>query len=223
MSTQRNLHRLRVMDTPANAAPNSERLHRAPRRRVSANDAFALARKRWLSGQRVDLGALASELGIARATMFRWVGSREQLLGEILWSVCAPALTRAENATDPALTGAARIATICANAIRVIMDFVPLRRFLDEQPEFALRLLTSKAGPVQGRVITSVQALIQDAVADGSLRAPLAMDTLAYLVVRIAESFVYAEVISGQTVDVRDAGLAIELLLSGRLRKPRSR
>lgn len=188
-------------------------------RRATPSDAFSLARKRWLSGQRIDLGALATELGIARATMFRWVGSRELLIGEILWSVCAPALTRAEAATDPALGGAQRIASICANAIRVIMDFAPLRRFLDEQPEYALRLLTSKAGPVQARVITSVQALLQHEVANGSLKAPLALDTLAYLVVRIAESFVYAEVISGQTVDVRDAGLAIELLLSGRVKK----
>ena len=212
------------METSSNKSAAPEVLRRAierPRaRRVTASDAFSLARKRWLSGQRVDLGALAAELGIARATMFRWVGSRELLIGEILWSVCAPALTRAENATDPRLTGAPRIATICANAIRAIMDFAPLRRFLDDQPEYALRLLTSKAGPVQGRAIASVQALIQREVAAGTLKAALALDTLAYLVVRIAESFVYAEVISGQTVDVRDAGLAIELLLSGRVRKP---
>lgn len=192
-------------------------------RRITATDAFALARKRWLSGQRVDLGALAAELGIARATMFRWVGSRELLLGEILWSVCAPALTRAEQQTDSNLQGAARVAAICANAIRVMMDFVPLRRFLDEQPEYALRLLTSKAGPVQARVIAAVQVLLQREVSTGALRAALALDTLAYLVVRIAESFVYAEIISGQTVDVRDAGLAIELLLSGRVKKAAAR
>jgi hypothetical protein len=215
------------METSTNKFGPPEVLRRAiaqPRaRRMTASDAFSLARKRWLSGQRIDLGALAAELGIARATMFRWVGSRELLLGEILWSVCAPALTRAENATDPALTGAPRVAAICANAIRAIMDFAPLRRFLDDQPEYALRLLTSKAGPVQGRAITSVQALIQREVAAGTVKAALALDTLAYLVVRIAESFVYAEVISGQTVDVRDAGLAIELLLSGRVRKAPAR
>lgn len=186
-------------------------------RRVTASDAFSLARKRWLSGQRIDLGALAAELGIARATMFRWVGSRELLIGEILWSVCAPALTRAETATDPGLTGAQRIAAICANAIRVIMDFAPLRRFLDDQPEYALRLLTSKASPVQARTIAAVRGMLEREVERGALSPPLRLDTLAYLVVRLGESFVYAEAISGQAVDVADAGLAIELLLSGRV------
>ena len=30
------------------------------------------------------MGRLASELGIAKATLYRWTGSREQLIGEVL-------------------------------------------------------------------------------------------------------------------------------------------
>src|SRR5438552_1083020 len=38
----------------------------------------------YLRGQRVDVQALAAELGVGRTTIYRWFGSREQLLGEVV-------------------------------------------------------------------------------------------------------------------------------------------
>jgi hypothetical protein len=46
---------------------------------------------------------------------------------------------------------------------------------------------------------------------------PLSLDTLAYLMVRLGESFLYANVLSGQLVDVGDTGIAVQLLLSGKV------
>lgn len=196
----------------------SAALAERPPARVTLFDAFRLARRRWLQGERIDIGALASELKVGRATLFRWVGSREQLLGEVLWSVTQPVLSQAAAHTPG--HGAQRIAAICEVLIRAILGFAPLRRFITQNPEYALRLLTSKAGPVQARVIESVQTLLLEEQASGFLSLPLPAATLAYLVVRIGESFVYADVISGQCVEVGDAALAIELLLSGRLSAP---
>src|SRR5437588_10965032 len=51
---------------------------------ASREDALALARSRFLKGERVDVQAIARELGLARAAMHRWFGTREQLLGEVL-------------------------------------------------------------------------------------------------------------------------------------------
>lgn len=178
-------------------------------------DLFKLARKRWLAGERVDLGALAAELGIARATAFRWVGSRELLLGEIVWSVCVPLLDQAVSATRA--HGARRVALICAAAIRGILAFAPLRQFIHQAPEFAMRLLTSKHSPVQARIIERLRELVQHEADRGTLELALPADTLAYLIVRIAESFVYADFITDQEINSSDAALAIELLLSGRV------
>ncbi|MGQ0802049.1 MAG: QsdR family transcriptional regulator [Pseudomarimonas sp.] len=178
-------------------------------------DAFRLARGRWLAGERIDIGALASELGVSRATLFRWVGSRELLLAEILWSLCEPTMQRADSGLR--LRGAARIARVCERVIRAILDFAPLRRFIAQDAEYALRLLTSKASPVQARTIAAVRDLLVTEVERGELSPPIALDTLAYLIVRLGESFVYAETISGQTVNVADAAVAIELLLSGQV------
>jgi hypothetical protein len=203
---------------PATHTRLSRALRERPARRATPIDMFRLARKRWLAGERIDIGALAAELGIGRATAFRWVGSRELLLGEILWSLCEPLMDQA-NAQARA-NGARRIAGVCEAAIRTILDFAPLRQFIRQDPEYALRLLTSKLGPVQARSIDKVRGLIAREVERGTLTAPLKLDTLAYLIVRVAESFIYADVISGQEVDVGDAGLAIELLLSGRVARP---
>ena len=56
-------------------------------RRPTALDAFKLARRWFLAGRRIDMSALADELGVNRVTLYRWVGSREQLLVEVVWSV----------------------------------------------------------------------------------------------------------------------------------------
>lgn len=193
----------------------SQDLRRRPARRVTPVQLFQLARRQWLAGERVEVGALAAQLGIGRATAFRWVGSRELLLGEVVWSLYAPLMERAAQAVRS--RGARRVAAICESAIRTMLEFAPLRRFIQQDPEYGLRLLTSKAGPVQARAIEKVRELLRFEAARGALKLPLSVDTLAYLVVRIGESFVYADVISGQRVDVGDAALAIELLLSGKV------
>ncbi len=182
--------------------------------KVTPLDLFALAKRLWLSGERVDIGALALRLKISRATAFRWVGSRDLLLGEILWSMCDTLLM--QSARNASAQGATRVAGICEAVVRDIVQFRPLRIFVRQDPEYALRLLTSKLGPVQRRSIERVRELLLSEAARG-LTLALAVDTLAYLIVRLCESFIYADVISGQTVDVADAGLAVQLLLTGRI------
>src|ERR1700759_4396868 len=49
--------------------------------------ALALASRRFLEGERIDVQAIARELGLARATMHRWFQTREALLGEVLASL----------------------------------------------------------------------------------------------------------------------------------------
>lgn len=188
--------------------------------RATPLDLFEKAQQRWLKGERVDVGALAAELGIGRATAFRWVGSRDALLGEVLWAQCEVQMRRAAAAQQHQPAGAVRVAAICAQAVRSILRSAPLRQFLRDDAEQALRLLTSKQGPVQARAIARVRELLAAEVAQGALSLPLPANTLAYLVVRVCESFLYADIISDQRVDMNDAALAVQLLLSGRVAAP---
>lgn len=65
-------------------------------------DAFKRARRMWLKGEKISLAALADDLHIGRATLFRWVGNRDLLIGEILWSLYEP-LYKEARAITPAM------------------------------------------------------------------------------------------------------------------------
>lgn len=180
-------------------------------------DAFQLAKKKWLAGERIDIGALAKELGVGRATLFRWVGSRELLIGEIIWSIQMPFMEKARaEVRARGLRGADYVAGVSERLMEGIRSFTPLRRFIESDPEFALRVLTSKSSTVQSRNVELVRANVQDQVDRGYLTPPLPIDTLAYVIVRIGEAFVYADVISGREPAIDQAAAAILVLLGGR-------
>ena len=56
-------------------------------RAASARSARIVATAaRWINdGRRLDMQGLADELGVSRVTLFRRVGSREELLSQALW------------------------------------------------------------------------------------------------------------------------------------------
>src|ERR671910_1789409 len=56
------------------------------------------AMHRYLRGQRMDVQAIAAELGLGRATIYRWFGSREDLIGEVLVRAAEPLLEEARAA-----------------------------------------------------------------------------------------------------------------------------
>jgi AcrR family transcriptional regulator len=51
---------------------------------ASREEAIELATRCFLAGERVDVQAIAESLGLARATMHRWFGTRDRLVGEML-------------------------------------------------------------------------------------------------------------------------------------------
>src|SRR5690606_24243396 len=112
----------------------------ASQRRVTPVDVFKLARQWWLDGRRLNLGALADEVGVSRATIFRWVGNRDLLLAEILWSMYSQVLNAAIKEAEG--TGAEYVVDVYRRIGEVIVGFEPLRRFLLQDPQYALRVLT---------------------------------------------------------------------------------
>src|SRR6476661_4289898 len=51
---------------------------------ASRDDVLAVVTELYLDGQRVDVTVVAARLGLGRATIYRWFGSREALLGEVI-------------------------------------------------------------------------------------------------------------------------------------------
>jgi AcrR family transcriptional regulator len=183
----------------------------AEQRKPDALDAFRVARRWFMAGHRIEMQELAAELGVNRATLFRWVGGRDDLLGEILWSLAEPALAAAIGASDG--SGAQRITAAMGRFATMVDQADFLREFLRREPERALRILTTRAGTVQARLVGAIDTLLNDEVSQGNLRSPLPLRDLAYLIVRIVESFLYAELITGEDPDIAMAELAVGALL----------
>ncbi|MGB9302441.1 MAG: QsdR family transcriptional regulator [Mycobacterium sp.] len=186
----------------------------AEQRKPDALAAFRVARRWFQAGRRIEMQELAAELGVNRATLFRWVGSRDDLLGEILWSLAEPTLAAAlEAAGDSDRTGAQRITGAIGRFAAMLDQADFLRDFLRREPERALRILTTRAGTVQARLVGAIETLLDEEVSRGNLHSRLPLRDLAYLIVRIVESFLYAEFIIGEEPDIAMVELAVGALL----------
>jgi AcrR family transcriptional regulator len=157
--------------------------------------ALGLARKRFLEGERVDVQAIAKELGLARATMHRWFGTRELLLGEML----------AELGEERLLAIRAQVGGSGAEALLACFDALNrelsgnsgLVALLANEQERALRILTSSGGVVQPRMVAGIERVIEAEMRSGAFSSPIGAETLAYAIVRLAESFLYNDAIVG--------------------------
>ncbi|MBT2500925.1 QsdR family transcriptional regulator [Curtobacterium sp. ISL-83] len=178
----------------------------------SALRAFREARHTFIAGSRIDMGALATELGVDRTSLFRWVGNRDRLLSEILWSLAVPTLDAARQAASPA--GARRIVDVLDRFTADLIRAPYFRAFLTREPARALRLLTTSDSDVQSRLVAEVTDLVAAEQASGAFDpAPLSAEELARLLVRISESFTYADLISGERPDPARARAAYEYVL----------
>ncbi|WIX83913.1 QsdR family transcriptional regulator [Amycolatopsis carbonis] len=153
---------------------------------------------------------LAAELGVSRATLHRWVGSRDHLLAEILWSETAAVF---DNVTFTG-RGAAGVADAIGSFVSTVNGSLAFRTFLQREPERALRLLTTKASVVQSRTIAQLTSLLTSEITAGRLTPPLRLPDVAYVLVRLGESFIYTDVITGEEPDAEKARAAVAALLS---------
>jgi AcrR family transcriptional regulator len=175
---------------------------------------FAAAVATFTSGRRLDMRSLARRLGVARATLYRRAGNREQLLDELLWWRARRLITDQVQATVD-LAGAARLTAVIGGSMRVIGTDRPLRVFLESDPETALRILTGTRSAVHRGTAQALENLIDLERARGAFDATVDTPTLAYAIVRITEGFLYADVIADRPPDIGRAVTVIEALLRG--------
>ena len=110
------------------------------------DDALRLARRRFLAGQRVDMSALASELGINRVTLYRWFGSREQLLEQVLLGRIETFIAQAREESHG--SGDERLLDTIRRIVQASARAAPVRLFIEREPTLALRILASEHGEV---------------------------------------------------------------------------
>jgi AcrR family transcriptional regulator len=180
-------------------------------RRPTALDAFKLARRWFQSGRRVDMSALAEELGVNRVTLYRWVGSREQLLVEVLWSLAEQTLRRAD--AQVRARGAERVIQIVMRFIEAVIANQGMRQWLQEEGDAAMRLLTRSETDFQRRLIDWLEIVLREETDAGRLDLPVDLHDVAYVLRRIIESYVYLDIITGEQPDAQRAEPVLRLLL----------
>jgi AcrR family transcriptional regulator len=157
--------------------------------------ALGLATRRFLACERVDVQAIARELGLARATMHRWFHTRELLLGELLGALGEERLTAIRAETGG--SGAPALLQTFDRFNREVAATRGMRALLAQEQERALRILTSSGGIVQPRVVACIERLIDAEVQAGQFVAPIPPEVLSYAIVRLGEAFIYNDAIVG--------------------------
>jgi AcrR family transcriptional regulator len=174
--------------------------------------AFRAARRMYLRGQRLDMRALAAELGISRATLYRWTGDRKKLLGDVLWSLSDDIFERAKG-DHPEHTGAERLLAIFRQHVGALVEARPLQVFLKQETHAALRILTSRDGTVQPRTVWKLAELYREEQEAGAFSPRADVLTLAYAVVRVTEGFIYNDAIAAVAPEVERAASVVALML----------
>jgi AcrR family transcriptional regulator len=175
---------------------------------------FAAAVDTFVAGQRLDMRSLARRIGVARATLYRRVGNREQLLDQVLWWRARRLLAdHVQASTD--LAGTARLSAVIGGVLHAVAADGPLHVFLEADPETALRLLTGARSTVHKGMAAALESLIDLERARGSFDASLDTRTLAYAILRVSEGFLYSDVIADRVPDIGRAVTVIDALLRG--------
>lgn len=180
-------------------------------RSPTALDAFRLARRRWLEGRRVDMSALAHELGVNRVTLYRWVGSRNELLVEVIWSLARQSLQAIDARTRA--RGAERAVVVVRDFLETVIDSPGMARWLGDEGESAMRLLTRHDHDFQPRLIDWIEAMLREEHDAGRLDLPADLREVAYVMVRLIESYTYLDLITGERPDAGRARPILRMLL----------
>jgi len=157
------------------------------------------------------MSGLAADLGVSRVTLYRWVGSRDQLLVEVIWSLARRTLDKIEE--DVRETGPERLVRIVTRFLDDVITNAGMRRWLGEEGEYAMRLLTRHETGFQPRLIDAIHDLLTEETEAGRLALPVDLREVAYVIVRLIESYTYLDLITGEEPDARRAEPILRLLL----------
>jgi AcrR family transcriptional regulator len=175
---------------------------------------FAAAVDTFVAGQRLDMRSLARRVGVARATLYRRAGNREQLLDQVLWWRARRLLASQVRASTH-LTGTDRLTAVIGGVLRAIGADRPVRMFLESDPETALRVMTGTRSTVHQGMAAVLENLIDLERGRGAFDASLDSPTLAFAIIRVADGFLYSDVIADRAPDIDRATTVIEALLTG--------
>ncbi|MGY4099033.1 QsdR family transcriptional regulator [Nocardia sp. R16R-3T] len=177
---------------------------------ASQDQVLAAASAQFLACERVDVQAIAAELGLSRATIYRWFGSRDGLLGAVIVSEFERMVLAAQTRTDG--TGAPRVLALLDRVAHWMTRSEAYRYFIATEQSTAGRIITTSDGPVQPKVVGVVADILDTAMAQG-YQNRVDTHTFAYALVRLIEAFLYQDAVTGIRGDVQRLRAVLAVIL----------
>lgn len=172
-----------------------------PRRRViSYAQAVAAAERLFHRTGRLDMAALAASMSVSRATLYRVVGNRDRLLGDVLWQQGSRLLERSAAAAASG-KGVERFVDTAARFQCDLAAYRPLQTLLAEDPGTSVRVLLMPEAGVHTRFVARWRQMLEEAERDGELALSVDPGDAAVVLVRIGESVLYSQLLGDPAPD----------------------
>jgi len=166
----------------------------------------------YLAGEKLDMSWLADDLGASRATLYRWVGNRDDVLAVVLSEATERTYRQAiEQAQGH---GSAYLLDLFNTVMRSIVASAPLRALTTREPMVFIRL-AFLPGAIESAAARITAEVLARESASGALKLTLTPDVLAKALVRICEVHLYAPLLGGDEPEIETALDLVSLLLSG--------
>jgi AcrR family transcriptional regulator len=156
--------------------------------RPTAAAAFARARELFNQGERIDMARIADDLGVARTTLYRWTGDRDQLISDVLWAESKQTIDQLLAHTDPGDMPTCQV--IGAGFIEVVAGSPAVHAFLRTEGQRALLLLTVPTSTYRTRLMQALIELIERD-AERGYRPPETPELLADSIISLGERFLH--------------------------------
>jgi len=178
---------------------------------ATREEAFAYAIGMYLRGRRIDFSALAAEVGVGRTTVHRWFGTRDDLIADVLGTTAVDLLNQVAEGVPG--EGPARLLEVFDRFNRALAEVPALATFLAGENDSLAYVVRGDRGP-QPMLVRAIAGMIQAEVDAGRYLPAVDAETTAYAIVRLAQSFMYADRATGVRGDL-DRLREIEAVLLG--------
>ena len=168
------------------------------------------AAKLYLAGDPLDMSALAKDLGMGRATLYRHIGNRDVLLGLVLQEATERTYRKAIAASTG--MGVDLILDSLERMMRAVDDSAPLRALTEREPAVFIRLamMPGAIESVSGRIVAE---LLEQEHRAGNLELKLPAEVLGEAVVRLCDVHLYAPLLGRDRPEIETALELVALLL----------
>jgi len=174
--------------------------------RNTTEDVVRAATGAYLAGQPLDMSALAAELGLSRATLYRRIGNHDELVAMVLAEQTERTFHHCMAGVHA--DGLDRVRAVFKHFMYAVIEAEPLRAFIERDPLLFIRTVLAP-----GLVEQRATALFTKLLAESGVDFAVPTAVLAQAIVRIGDSFMYTHLLGGHEPATDNVIALVNLLL----------